>query len=95
MNALMKNTDADRAVSDRAYAVTADELRSYVERFEQLDAEKRDAADRQKEVAAEFKSRGYCTKTLRKIVALRKRKPDDVAEEAAILDLYRSALGMV
>ena len=38
MNAPMKNTDADRAVSDRAYAVTADELRQFVERFEQLDA---------------------------------------------------------
>ena len=95
MNAPMKNTAADRAVSDRAFAVTANELRSFVERLEQLDAEKRDAADRQKEVAAKAKSRGYCPKTLRKIVALRKREPDDVAEEQAILDLYRSVLGLL
>lgn len=27
--------------------------------------------------------------------ALRKRKPDDIAEEDAVLDMYKSALGMV
>ena len=76
------------------YNVTADELRQFIERYEQLEAEKKDITEQQKEVMAEAKGRGYDTKVMRKIIALRKRKPDDIAEEEAILELYRSALGM-
>lgn len=77
-----------------SYNVAADELRSFIERVEQLDAEKRDLAEQQKEVMAEAKGRGYDTKVMRKIIALRKRKPDEIAEEEAIMDMYKSALGM-
>ena len=80
--------------TDPAYDVTADELRQFIERFEHLDAEKKDVAEQQKELMAEAKGRGYDTSVLRKIVALRKRKPDDIAEEEAVLDLYKAALGM-
>ena len=90
----MKNTPADEAVKQRALDATAGELRQFIERLEELDEEKRGIADEQKEVMAEAKGRGYDTKILRKIIALRKRKPDDIAEEDAILDLYKSALGM-
>lgn len=76
------------------YAVTADELRQYIERLEQLEAEKRDLAEQIKEAMAEAKGRGYDTKALRKIIALRKRKPDDIAEEEAVLEAYKAALGM-
>jgi uncharacterized protein (UPF0335 family) len=76
------------------YAVTASELRQFIERYEQLEAEKKDVADQQKEVMAEAKGRGYDTKALRKIVALRKLKPDDLAEQEAVLDVYKQALGM-
>ena len=77
------------------YSVTADELRQFIERAEQLAAEKKDIAEQQKEVMAEAKGRGYDTKVMRKIIALRKRKADDIAEEESILDLYKQALGMV
>jgi uncharacterized protein (UPF0335 family) len=77
-----------------AYNVAADELRQFIERVEQLDAEKRDIAEQQKEVMAEAKGRGYDTKVIRKVIALRKRKADEIAEEEAILDMYKSALGM-
>ncbi len=80
--------------SPDSYNVTADELRQFIERIEQLDAEKRDLAEQQKEVMAEAKGRGYDTKVMRKVIALRKRNPDDIAEEEAILDMYKSALGM-
>jgi len=76
------------------YRVTADELRQFVERYERLEMEKKDIADQQKEVMAEAKSRGYDTKVLRKVVALRKREPDDIAEEEAVLEMYKEALGM-
>lgn len=79
---------------DANYSVTADELRQFIERFEQLDAEKADVAEQQKELMAEAKGRGYDTRVMRKVIALRKRKPDDIAEEEAIMDMYKAALGM-
>ncbi|UWR24962.1 DUF2312 domain-containing protein [Sulfitobacter sp. S223] len=79
---------------DANYRVTANELRQFVERIERLDSEKKDLAEQQKEVMAEAKSRGYDTKILRKVIALRKREPDDIAEEEAVLDMYKEALGM-
>ena len=80
-------------VSD-SYRVTGEELRQFVERFERLEIEKKDIADQQKEVMAEAKSRGYDTRIMRKIVSLRKRDLEDLAEEEAILSLYKTALGM-
>ncbi len=77
-----------------SYAVTADELRQFIERYEQLDAERRDVMERQKELMAEAKGRGYDNKVMRKVMALRKRKPDEIAEEEAVLELYKTALGM-
>ena len=77
-----------------AYNVTADELRQFIERFEQLESEKKDVTEQQKEQMAEAKGRGYDTKVMKKVIALRKRKPDDIAEEEAVLDMYKTALGM-
>ena len=76
------------------YSVTADELRQFIERAETLAAEKRDIAEQEKELFAEAKGRGYDTKVMRKVIALRKRKPDDIAEEEAVLEMYKAALGM-
>ncbi len=81
-------------VTDTTYRVTAEELRQFIERYERLEMEKKDIADQQKEVMAEAKGRGYDTKVLRKLVALRKRDREDLAEEEAVLDLYKQALGM-
>jgi uncharacterized protein (UPF0335 family) len=86
MDEAMSNSEINR--------VTADELRQFIERFERLEADKKDIADAQKEVMAEAKARGYDTKVMRKVVALRKRDKDDIAEEEAVLDLYKEALGM-
>lgn len=82
------------AGSDAAYSVAAEELKQFIERYEHLDAEKRDIADQMKEVMAEAKGRGYDTKALRKIIAIRKRDKNEIAEEEAILDVYKAALGM-
>ena len=82
------------ADGDEAYKVTADELRQFIERYEKLESEKADAAEQQKELMAEAKGRGYDTKVMRKVIAMRKRKPDELAEEEAVLELYKTALGM-
>ena len=81
-------------VTDAAYNVTADELRQFIERFEHLEAEKKDITEQQKEVMAEAKGRGYDTKVMKKIIAIRKRDKNDLEEEEAILELYKTALGM-
>ena len=85
---------SEDSTNAESYRVTADELRQFIERFERLDAEKKDIADQQKEVMAEAKSRGYDTRVIRKVVALRKRDKDDIAEEEAVLELYKECLGM-
>lgn len=81
-------------IGHNSYNVMADELRQFIERYEQLEFEKKDVAEQQKELMAEAKGRGYDTKVMRKVVALRKRKPDEIAEEHAVLEMYTSALGM-
>ena len=90
----MRETADDKAVSDRAYGVAAEELKAFIERIERLEEEKKEIADDVKEVFAEAKGRGYDTKVMRKVIALRKRDADDVAEEDAILEMYKAALGM-
>lgn len=74
--------------------VTAEELRQFIERAEQLAAEKRDIADQEKDVFAEARGRGYDTKAMRKIISMRKKTRDALAEEEAIIDMYRDALGI-
>ncbi len=80
--------------SDATYGVAASELRQFIERYERLEAEKKDIADGQKEVMAEAKGRGYDVKVLRKVIAIRKRDAQDLAEEEAVLEMYKAALGM-
>jgi len=77
-----------------SYRVTAEELRQFIERLELLEVEKKVIADRQKEVMADAKGRGYDVKVLRKLVNIRRRDEGEVAEEEAILELYKEALGM-
>ena len=71
-----------------------EEIRQFIERYESLEAQKKDLAEEMKEVMAEAKGRGYDVKILKKIIAIRKRDKDDLAEEEAILELYKEALGM-
>ena len=82
------------SVIDTSASANGEELRAFIERFERLDAEKKDLADAQKEVMAEAKGRGYDIKIIRKLIAMRKRDKDDLDEEEAILELYKAALGM-
>ena len=86
--------DARNEAPETPSGVAAEELRQFIERYERLESEKQEIADQQKEVMAEAKGRGYDTKVMRKVIALRKRDKDDVAEEEAVLEMYKTALGM-
>ena len=80
--------------SQMQYEVTAAELRAFVERIEALRAEQADLKSDEKEVFAEMKGRGYMTRPIRTLIKLRAEDPAKRAENEAILDLYKAALGM-
>lgn len=75
--------------------VARDQLRSFVERIERLEEEKKTISDDIKDVYGEAKGTGYDAKVMRKIIALRKQDQAERQEQEAILDLYMQALGMV
>ncbi|RNF34306.1 DUF2312 domain-containing protein [Paracoccus methylarcula] len=79
--------------NSHAYSVTTAELRQFIERVERLNQEKADIAEQAKEVFAEAKGRGYSIPTIKKVIAIRKKDRDQVAEEDAVLAMYREALG--
>ncbi|HEU0310530.1 MAG TPA: DUF2312 domain-containing protein [Sphingomicrobium sp.] len=74
--------------------VAADQLRLFIERIERLEEEKKGIADDVKDVYAEAKANGYDSKTMRKIVALRKMEKHARDEADALLETYRNALGL-
>lgn len=75
--------------------VSAGQLRAIVERIERLEEEKKEVSEQIKEVYGEAKGNGFDAATLRKIVALRKKKPEERSEQEAMLELYMNALGML
>ena len=75
--------------------VAGQRLRSFIERIENLEEEKAALAEDIKEVYAEAKGVGFDAKTMRKIVSLRKKDTEKRREEEELLDLYKSAIGMI
>lgn len=75
-------------------ATTAGQLKSIIERIENLEEEKRQIAADIKDVYGEAKANGFDVKTLRKIISLRRKEASDRQEEAALLETYLHALGM-
>ena len=76
-------------------SVAAGQLKAVIERIERLEEEKKEVAEQIKEVYAEAKANGFDTKTLRKVVSLRRKSTEERQEEETLLDLYMSALGML
>ncbi len=74
--------------------IAADNLRSYIERIERLEEEKATLAADIREVYAEAKGNGFDAKTMRQIVRLRKLDQGELNEQEAMLELYKTALGM-
>ena len=74
--------------------VAADQLRLFIERIERLEEEKKGIADDIRDVYSEAKANGYDTKTMRKVVGLRKLETHTRQEMDALLDTYRAALGL-
>lgn len=73
----------------------AEQLKSFVERIERLEEEKKALSDDIKDVYGEAKANGFDTKILRQVIRLRKQDADERHEQETILDLYLAALGMI
>ena len=75
-----------------AEIVAKDQLKQYIDRIERLDAEKSALLDDIKQVFDEAKANGFDVKTMKQIIKLRKLDKNKLAEQDAILELYRQAL---
>lgn len=70
-------------------------LRSFIDRIERLEEERNALNSDIREVYSEAKGQGFDTKIMRQVVRLRKLETADRQEQEALLDLYKSALGML
>jgi uncharacterized protein (UPF0335 family) len=84
----------DDITTETAQTVAVGQLRSFIERIERLEEEKKTIGDDIKEVYAELKGTGFDSKAVRTIIRLRKKEEHERQEEEAMIQLYMDALGM-
>ena len=78
----------------KAGGIAADHLKSFIERIERLEEEKKALADDIRDVYSEAKATGFDAKVMRQIVKIRKMDKDELDEQEALLETYMRALGM-
>lgn len=81
-------------VANDAGGVSGQRLKAFIERVERLEEEKAALAEDIKDIMAEAKGTGFDTKTMRKIIRLRKMDRQKREEEEELLELYKSAIGL-
>jgi uncharacterized protein (UPF0335 family) len=87
------DTPNSSETQDGSASISAQQLRNFVDRIERLDQDKAGIMDDIKDCYAEAKALGYDVKILRKVISLRKRKPNERREEQELLEIYLQALG--
>lgn len=75
--------------------IAGEQLRSFIERIERLEEEKRALSADIKDVYAEAKGNGFDVAIMRQIIRIRRMDQDDVDEQETLLDIYKRALGML
>jgi uncharacterized protein (UPF0335 family) len=75
--------------------IAGERLRSFIERIERLEEERRALSADIKEVYAEAKGNGFDTKIMRQLIRIRRMDKDDLDEQETLLDVYKRALGML
>ncbi len=73
--------------------MSAQRLKSFIERIEKLEEEKTALGADIREVYGEAKSTGYDPKIMRKVIKLRKMDAADREEEESLLQVYLDAVG--
>ena len=74
--------------------VAAGQLRSFIERIERLEEEKKGLSDDIRDVFAEAKGNGFDTKVMRQVIRLRKKEPAERHGGGGDSSPYMHALGM-
>lgn len=86
---------SDRPIKTKPATISAERLKSFIERIEKLEEERKAIGGDIRDVYLEAKSGGFDVKIMRKLIGLRKMDPADRDEQEAVLDVYRQAIGMV
>ena len=87
--------DGGRPMTQKSATVAGDRLKSFIERIEKLEEERKAIGSDIRDVYAEAKGTGFDVKTMRALVRLRKMDAADRDEQETLLDVYKQALGMV
>jgi uncharacterized protein (UPF0335 family) len=74
--------------------ISAGQLRSFIEKLENLEQDKAEISETIRDVYAEAKSEGFDVKVMRQLLKLRRMKKEELAEQEELLDLYRQAVGV-
>ncbi len=78
----------------RGQMITREHLEQYILRLERLEEDKAGITNDIKDVTAAAKGDGFDVKTIKQILKLRKLDKSDLEEQEALLELYRSVLGV-
>lgn len=82
-------------MTEQAKSNSGAQIKSIVERVENLNEQKAALASDVKDIFAEAKSNGFDTKALRTLIKLRAIDPSKRKAEAEMLDVYMHAIGML
>jgi uncharacterized protein (UPF0335 family) len=72
--------------------IAGDQLRTIVERIEQIEEEIRELTEARKEIYLEAKGNGFDVKVLREVIKLRKQDEEEREEHETLLDVYLRAI---
>lgn len=90
----MTETPAKEGHNIKVGGLAVDQLKGIISRIEKLEEEKAGIGADIRDVYAEAKGNGFCCKSIRTIIKLRKMDTSERQEAETILETYMRALGM-
>ena len=72
--------------------IAGDQLRTIVERIEQVEGEIKELTEAKKEIYQEAKGNGFDVKILREVIRVRKQDQEERDEQESLLDAYLQAI---
>lgn len=87
-------SESPAGIGHNSVKLTGAQIKSIIERVERIEEERKELGADVREIYQEAKGNGFEPKILRHIIRLRKMNPADRAEQEALLDCYKSAIGM-
>jgi uncharacterized protein (UPF0335 family) len=72
--------------------IAGDQLRTIIERIENIEGEIKELTEAKKEVYLEAKGNGFDVKIVREVIRIRKQDQQEVDEQQTLLELYMEAI---